>query len=219
MKKRIETQLKILSLVFLSTLLLGFYSSQIPTYGQDFNPEKLDLEDVAERFSQTLSELGINASELTLKPGEKVTVLLEKLGPNGTLSEFAQKFTQSAKNLGIDVDSLKSLTQLRNITDLKLDDTIMFSDPDEFGNNLKQIAERFSQTLSELGINASELTLKPGENVTVLLKKLGPNGTLSEFAQKFTQSAKNLGLDVNSLKSLKQTENLTQSAKELTELP
>ena len=211
--------MKIFLLVFLSTLLLGFYSSQIPTYGQDFNPEKLDLEDVAERFSQTLSESGINASELTLKPGEKVTVLLEKLGPNGTLSEFAQKFTQSAEKLGVDVDSLKSLTQLRNITDLKLDDTIMFSDPDEFGNNLKQIAERFSQTLSELGINASELTLKPGEKVTVLLEKLGPNGTLSEFAQKFTQSAKNLGIDVDSLKSLKQTENLTQSAKELAELP
>ena len=120
MKKRIETQLKIFLLVFLSTLLLGFYSSQIPTYGQDFNPEKLDLEDVAERFSQTLSELGINASELTLKPGEKVTVLLEKLGPNGTLSEFAQKFTQSAEKLGVDVDSLKSLTQLRNITESKI---------------------------------------------------------------------------------------------------
>ena len=42
----------------------------------------------------------------------KVTVMLEKLRPNGTLSEFAQKFTQSAEKLGVNVDSLKSLKEI-----------------------------------------------------------------------------------------------------------
>ncbi|MGZ5509330.1 MAG: hypothetical protein ACXWFC_02500 [Nitrososphaeraceae archaeon] len=114
MKLIIEKQLKIFSLVFLSTLILGVYGSQIPVYGQDFNPEKSNLTVVPEQFSNLLNELGINASELTLKPGENVTVLIQKIGPNGTLSEFAQKFTESIEKSGVDVDN--SLKQVENLT-------------------------------------------------------------------------------------------------------
>ncbi|MGZ5489974.1 MAG: hypothetical protein ACXW0J_06790 [Nitrososphaeraceae archaeon] len=114
MKLIIEKQLKIFSLVFLSTLILGVYGSQIPVYGQDFNPEKSNLTVVPEQFSNVLNELGINASELTLKPGENVTVLIQKIGPNGTLSEFAQKFTESVEKSGVDVDN--SLKQVENLT-------------------------------------------------------------------------------------------------------
>ena len=114
MKLIIEKQLKVFSLVFLSTLILGVYGSQIPVYGQDFNPEKSNLTVVPEQFSNVLNELGINASELTLKPGENVTVLIQKIGPNGTLSEFAQKFTESIEKSGVDVD--KSLKQVENLT-------------------------------------------------------------------------------------------------------
>ncbi|MGZ5546850.1 MAG: hypothetical protein ACXWFZ_02735 [Nitrososphaeraceae archaeon] len=114
MKLIIEKQLKIFSLVFLSTLILGVYGSQIPVYGQDFNPEKSNLTVVPEQFSNLLNELGINASELTLKPGENVTVLIQKIGPNGTLSEFAQKFTESVEKSGVDVDN--SLKQVENLT-------------------------------------------------------------------------------------------------------
>ncbi|MGZ5470366.1 MAG: hypothetical protein ACXWE0_01700 [Nitrososphaeraceae archaeon] len=114
MKLIIEKQLKIFSLVFLSTLILGVYGSQIPVYGQDFNPEKSNLTVVPEQFSNLLNELGINASELTLKPGENVTVLIQKIGPNGTLSEFAQKFTESVEKSGVDVDD--SLKQVENLT-------------------------------------------------------------------------------------------------------
>ena len=113
MKLIIEKQLKIFSLVFLSTIILGVYGSQIPVYGQDFNPEKSNLTVVPEQFSNVLNELGINASELTLKPGENVTVLIQKIGPNGTLSEFAQKFTESIEKSGVDVDTLK---QVENLT-------------------------------------------------------------------------------------------------------
>ena len=116
MKLTIEKQLKVFSLVFLSTLILGVYGSQIPVYGQDFNPEKSNLTEVPEQFSNVLNELGINASELTLKPGENVTVLIQKIGPNGTLSEFAQKFTESVEKSGVDVDKLKSLKQVENLT-------------------------------------------------------------------------------------------------------
>ncbi|MGZ5485253.1 MAG: hypothetical protein ACXWFB_04995 [Nitrososphaeraceae archaeon] len=114
MKLIIEKQLKVFSLVFLSTLILGVYGSQIPVYGQDFNPEKSNLTVVPEQFSNLLNELGINASELTLKPGENVTVLIQKIGPNGTLSEFAQKFTESVEKSGVDVDN--SLKQVENLT-------------------------------------------------------------------------------------------------------
>ena len=114
MKLIIEKQLKIFSLVFLSTLILGVYGSQISVYGQDFNSEKSNLTVVPEQFSNVLNELGINASELTLKPGENVTVLIQKLGPNGTLSEFAQKFTESVEKSGVDVDD--SLKQVENLT-------------------------------------------------------------------------------------------------------
>jgi hypothetical protein len=113
MKLIIEKQLKIFSLVFLSTIILGVYGSQIPVYGQDFNKEKSNLTVVPEQFSNVLNELGINASELTLKPGENVTVLIQKIGPNGTLSEFAQKFTESIEKSGVDVDTLK---QVENLT-------------------------------------------------------------------------------------------------------
>ena len=116
MKLTIEKQLKVFSLVFLSTLILGVYGSQIPVYGQDFNPEKSNLTEVPEQFSNVLNELGINASELTLKPGENVTVLIQKIGPNGSLSEFAQKFTESVEKSGVDVDKLKSLKQVENLT-------------------------------------------------------------------------------------------------------
>ena len=114
MKLIIEKQLKIFSLVFLSTLILGVYGSQISVYGQDFNSEKSNLTVVPEQFSNVLNELGINASELTLKPGENVTVLIQKIGPNGTLSEFAQKFTESVEKSGVDVDD--SLKQVENLT-------------------------------------------------------------------------------------------------------
>lgn len=114
MKLIIEKQLKIFSLVFLSTLILGVYGSQISVYGQDFNSEKSNLTVVPEQFSNVLNELGINASELTLKPGENVTVLIQKIGPNGTLSEFAQKFTESVEKSGVDVDN--SLKQVENLT-------------------------------------------------------------------------------------------------------
>ena len=114
MKLIIEKQLKVFSLVFLSTLILGVYGSQIPVYGQDFNSEKSNLTVVPEQFSNVLNELGINASELTLKPGENVTVLIQKIGPNGTLSEFAQKFTESVEKSGVDVDN--SLKQVENLT-------------------------------------------------------------------------------------------------------
>ena len=116
MKSIIQTQLKIFSIVFLSILILGVYGSQIPVYGQNFNPEKSNLTVVPEQFSNVLNELGINASELTLKPGENVTVLIQKLGPNGTLSEFAQKFTESVEKSGVDVDELKSLKQVEDLT-------------------------------------------------------------------------------------------------------
>lgn len=117
MKLIIEKQLNIFSLVFLSALILGVYSSQIPVYGQDSNPEKSNLTGVAEEFSNTLNELGINASELTLKPGEHITVLIQKLGPNGTLSEFTQEFTKSVEESGVlDVDALEPLKQVENIT-------------------------------------------------------------------------------------------------------
>ena len=112
----IEKQLKVLSFVFLSTLILGVYGSQVPVYGQDSNLEKSNQTIIAEQFSNKLNELGINASELTLKPGENVTVLIQKLGPNGTLSEFAQTFTDSVETLGVDVDELKSLEQVENFT-------------------------------------------------------------------------------------------------------
>jgi len=114
MKLIIEKQFKIFSLVLLSTIILGLYGSQIPVYGQDFNSEKSNLTVVPEQFSNVLNELGINASELTLKPGENVTVLIQKLGPNGTLSEFAQKFTESVEKSGVDVDD--SLKQVENLT-------------------------------------------------------------------------------------------------------
>ena len=115
MKLIIGKQIKILSLVFLSTLILGIYGSHMPVYGQD-ESEKSNLTAIADKFSKTLSELNINASELTLKPGENLSVLIQKLQPNGTLSEFAQKFSESVENLGIDVDKLKSLKQVENIT-------------------------------------------------------------------------------------------------------
>jgi hypothetical protein len=116
MKLISEKQLMIFSLVSLSTLILGLYGSQIPVYGQDSNLEKANLTNVPERFSNTLNELGINSSELTLKPGENVTVLIQKLQPNGTLYEFAQKFTDSVEKSGVNVDNLKSLKQVENIT-------------------------------------------------------------------------------------------------------
>ena len=116
MKLIIGKQFKIFSLVFMSTLLLGVYGSQISVYGQEVKSEKSNLTAVADQFSKTLSELNINASELTLQPGENVTVFIEKFSPNGTLSEFAKKFTESVKGLGIDVDKLKSLKQVENIT-------------------------------------------------------------------------------------------------------
>ncbi|MDX1372668.1 MAG: hypothetical protein R3321_09370, partial [Nitrososphaeraceae archaeon] len=102
-------------------------------------------------------------------------------------------------------------------TDLKIQDGQMLSE--KLGNNSKLVADKFSNLLDQLGINASELTLKPGENVTVLLEKFKPDGKLSEFSKKFTESVQKLGIDVDKLKSLKQVENLTQSAKELAELP
>ncbi len=111
-----EKQFKIFSLVLLSTIILGLYGSQIPVYGQDFNAEKSNLTNVPEKFSNVLKELGINSSELTLKPGETVTVLIQKLQPNGTLYEFAQKFTDSVEKSGVNVDNLKSLKQVENIT-------------------------------------------------------------------------------------------------------
>jgi hypothetical protein len=111
-----EKQFKISSLVLLSTIILGLYGSQIQVYGQDFNAEKSNLTNVPEKFSNILNELGINSSELTLKPGETVTVLIQKLQPNGTLYEFAQKFTDSVKKSGVNVDNLKSLKQVENIT-------------------------------------------------------------------------------------------------------
>ena len=111
-----EKQFKIFSLVLLSTIILGLYGSQIQVYGQDFNAEKSNLTNVPEKFSNVLNELGINSSELTLKPGETVTVLIQKLQPNGTLYEFAQKFTDSVEKSGVNVDNLKSLKQVENIT-------------------------------------------------------------------------------------------------------
>ncbi|MDR4512978.1 MAG: hypothetical protein MRJ93_14885 [Nitrososphaeraceae archaeon] len=211
-------QLKIFSLVFLSSILiLGVSASQIPVSAQQFDPEKSGLRDVAQKFENLLNQLGINASELTLKPGENVTVILQKLKSDGKLAEFEQKFTESSKALGIDVDKLKSLVQSRNLTDLKIQDGKMLSE--RLGNNSKIVADKFSNLLDQLGINASELTLKPGENVTVLLEKFKPDGKLAEFAKKFSESLQKSGIDVDKLKSLKQVENLTQSAKELAELP
>ena len=86
-------------------------------------------------------------------------------------------------------------------------------------SNLTNVPEKFSNVLNELGINSSELTLKPGESVTVLIQKLQPNGTLYEFVQKFTDSVEKSGVNVDNLKSLKQVENITQSAKDLANLP
>lgn len=117
MKLKIEKKLNIFSLVFLSTLILGVYNSQIPVYGQNSTPEKSNLTGVAEEFSNTLNELGINASELTLKPGEHITVLIQKFSPNGTLSEFTQEFTESVEESGVvDVEEQESLKQVENFT-------------------------------------------------------------------------------------------------------
>jgi hypothetical protein len=111
-----EKQLKILSLVSLSTIILGLYGSQIPVYGQDSNLEKANLTNVPQKFSNVLNELGINSSELALKPGESVSVLIQKLQPNGTLYEFVQQFTDSVEKSGVKVDNLTSFKQVENIT-------------------------------------------------------------------------------------------------------
>jgi hypothetical protein len=116
MKLLSQKQLKIFSLVLLSTMILSLYGSQNPVFGQEPNLEKANLTNVPEKFSNILNELGINSSELTLKPGENVTVLIQKLQPNGTLYEFVQEFTDSVEKSGVNVDSLKSLKQVENIT-------------------------------------------------------------------------------------------------------
>ena len=111
-----EKQLKIFSLVSLSTIILGLYGFQIPVYGQDSNLEKANLTNVPQKFSNVLNELGINSSELALKPGESVSVLIQKLQPNGTLYEFVQQFTDSVEKSGVNVDNLTSFKQVENIT-------------------------------------------------------------------------------------------------------
>ena len=51
-----------------------------------------------------------------MKPGESVSVLIQKLQPNGTLYEFVQQFTDSVEKSGVNVDNLTSFKQVENIT-------------------------------------------------------------------------------------------------------
>jgi uncharacterized protein YidB (DUF937 family) len=87
--------------------------------------------------------------------------------------------------------------------------------------SLATISEAARNLAHKLGINSTEVSLKPGQNMSELAKKLAPGSSLANFQEQLKGLGQQLGLNGTLLSQLRQqlpAVNITEAAQKLEQI-
>lgn len=87
--------------------------------------------------------------------------------------------------------------------------------------SLATISEAARNLAHKLGINSTEVSIKPGQNMSELAQKLAPGGSLANFQEQLKGLGQQLGLNGTLLSQLRQqlpAVNITQLAQKLDQI-
>ena len=87
--------------------------------------------------------------------------------------------------------------------------------------SLAAISEAARNLAHKLGINSTEVSIKPGQNMSELSQKLAPGGSLANFQEQLKGLGQQLGLNGTLLSQLRQqlpAVNITQLAQKLDQI-
>ena len=87
--------------------------------------------------------------------------------------------------------------------------------------SLATISEAPRNLAHKLGINSTEVSIKPGQNMSELAQKLAPGGSLANFQEQLKGLGQQLGLNGTLLSQLRQqlpAVNITQLAQKLDQI-
>ena len=87
--------------------------------------------------------------------------------------------------------------------------------------SLATISQAVRNLAQKLGVNSTEVSLKPGHNMSELAKKLAPGSSLANFQEQLKGLGQQLGLNGTLLSQLRQqlpAVNITQAAQKLDQI-
>jgi uncharacterized protein YidB (DUF937 family) len=93
--------------------------------------------------------------------------------------------------------------------------------PQNANISLGSISQAVKNLAQKLGVNSTEVSLKPGQNMSELAKKLAPGSSLANFQEQLKGLGQQLGLNGTLLSQLRQqlpAVNITEAAQKLEQI-